>query len=77
MRPVFKKCRSRGSRKIKLVEGDYATRSRRKPSVVPGVRRYVWTACGEVFLDYEAVKQIESYRFPGRRQPFADARPSS
>ncbi len=67
MRPVFKKCPSCGSRKIKLVEGDYFTTARGKQIVIPNVRRHECSACGEILLDYEAVKQIEACRFPARR----------
>jgi len=67
MRPVFRKCPSCGSRKIKLVEGDYLTTTRGKRIMVPNVRRHECPACGEVLFDYEAVKQIESCRFPARR----------
>lgn len=68
MRPVFKKCPSCGSRKIKLVEGDYPTTARGKRIVVPDVRRHECPDCGEVLLDYEAVKQIESRRFSSRKR---------
>jgi YgiT-type zinc finger domain-containing protein len=67
MRPVFKKCPTCGSRKIHLVEGDYATTSKGKPIVVSNVRRFECPACSEVLLDYEAVKQIEAKRFPPRK----------
>ncbi len=67
MRPVFKKCPTCGSRKIKLVENDYTVASGNKRIVVPNLHRHECPACGEVLLDYEAVKQIESCRVPIRK----------
>lgn len=67
MRPVFKKCPTCASRRIKLVEGDYITTARSKRIVIPNVRRHECPACGEVLLDYEAVKQIEARRFSSRK----------
>ena len=67
MRPIFKKCLNCGSGKIRLVESDYTTTAGQKNILVPNVRRHECPACGEVLLDYEAVKQIESYRFPIRK----------
>jgi YgiT-type zinc finger domain-containing protein len=67
IRPVFKKCPTCGSRRIKLVEGDYSTAARGKVVVVHDVRRHECPACGEVLLDYEAVKQIEERRLTARK----------
>lgn len=67
MRPLFKKCPTCGSRKIKLVGGNYRTTARGKPIVVPGVRRHECPVCGEVLLDYDAVKKIERRRFANRK----------
>jgi YgiT-type zinc finger domain-containing protein len=66
-RPVFKKCPSCGSRRIKRVRGDYCTTARGKPIVVSRVSRHECPACGEVLLDYEAVKRIERRRFAPRK----------
>jgi YgiT-type zinc finger domain-containing protein len=62
MRPTFKTCPTCGSRKIKLVEGDYIAVAGDKRIVVPNVRRHECPSCGEVLLDYDAVKQIENAR---------------
>ena len=67
MSPVFKKCPSCGSRRIKRVSGDYRTTARGKRIVVHGVSRHECPACGEVLLDYDAVKKIERRRFAPRR----------
>lgn len=67
MQPSFKKCPSCGSRKIKLVRGDYRTTARGKPITVRGVSRHECPICGEVLLDYDAVKKIELRRFAARR----------
>jgi len=67
-RPVFRRCPSCGSRGIALVESDYATTARGKRLVVPDVRRHECPACGEVLLDYEAVKQVEAVRRPWRKR---------
>jgi YgiT-type zinc finger domain-containing protein len=60
-------CPTCGSRKIKVVEGDYATTSRGKLIVVPSVRRHECPACREMLFDYEAMKQIEARRFSARK----------
>jgi len=44
------------------VEGDYVTTARGKPLVVADVRRHECPVCGEVLLDYDAVKQLEERR---------------
>jgi YgiT-type zinc finger domain-containing protein len=67
MNPVFKKCPTCGSRKIKLIEGNYSTSARGKKITIPNIRRHECPACGEVLLDYNAVKQIESRRFSARK----------
>lgn len=66
-RPLFKRCPSCGSRKIKLVNGAHRTQVRGKRDAVPGIRRHERPACGEVLLDYEAVKKIERRRFAPRK----------
>ena len=67
MRPDFKQCPTCGSRKIKLVTGDFLTTARGKRIVISDVRRHECPACGEVLLDYESVKTIEAHRFPRRK----------
>jgi YgiT-type zinc finger domain-containing protein len=63
----FKQCPTCGSRKIKVIEGDYPTTRRGRPIVVLNVRRHECPACGEVLFDYEAMKQIEARRFSARK----------
>jgi YgiT-type zinc finger domain-containing protein len=65
--PNFKRCPTCGSRKIKLVERDYATTAKGRQIIVPNVRRHECPVCGEVLLDYDAVKQIEMRRLPSAK----------
>ncbi|MBI5762795.1 MAG: YgiT-type zinc finger protein [Planctomycetes bacterium] len=65
--PQFKKCPTCGSTKIGLVRGNYQTTARGKPIVVANVRRHECSNCGEVLLDYEAVKKIELRRSAKRK----------
>lgn len=65
--PQFKKCPTCGSTKISLVRGNYQTTAHGKPLVVANVRRHECPHCGEVLLDYEAVKKIELRRHAKRK----------
>jgi YgiT-type zinc finger domain-containing protein len=67
LRPIFKKCPTCGSRRIKLVEGNYPTSVKGKSIVIRNVRRHQCPVCGEVLLDYEAVKQIEARRLGAKK----------
>lgn len=60
--PHFKKCPTCGSPKIKLVRGNYRTMAREKPITVSNVQRHECPACGEILLDYDAMKKIELRR---------------
>jgi hypothetical protein len=66
-RAIFNRRPTCGSRKIKLIEGDCPTLAGGKSIIVPNVRRHEYAACGEVLLDYDAVKQIEAERPPARK----------
>ncbi len=65
--PHFKKCPTCGSAKVCLVEGKYQTTARGKRIIVANVRRHECSHCGEVLLDYDAVKKIELCRFAKRK----------
>ncbi len=65
--PHFKKCPTCGSPKIKLVRGNYRTSARGKPITVSNVQRHECPACGEILLDYDAMKKIEFCRFAKRK----------
>ena len=66
--PRFKKCPTCGSRRIKVVHGDYRTTARGKPIVVRDVKRHECPVCGEILLGYEAMKSIEARRFAKRKE---------
>lgn len=67
MRPTFTKCPTCKSRKIQLVEGDYVIAQGAKALIVPNVRRHECPACGEVLLDYDAMKQVEDRLKPAKK----------
>lgn len=67
MNPTLAKCPTCGSRKLKLICGDYRTRSRGRPIVVPDVERQDCAVCGEVLLDCSAMERIEAFRHEKRR----------
>ena len=55
-------CPTCGSRKIKRLEGQYIFTSRGVRVVVPDLQRHECPVCGEILLDYDAMKQIEALR---------------
>jgi YgiT-type zinc finger domain-containing protein len=62
MRPIFKKCPTCGSKRIKLVNTDYSLETQSKVFVVPKLERYECPACGEILFDYDAMKRLELAR---------------
>ena len=66
MHPVLKECPTCGSRKIKVVHSDFATRMHGRSLSVPRLERQECPDCGEVIFDFDAMGKLEAARASAR-----------
>lgn len=58
--PVASICPTCGSKRIRIVQNDFATTLRGRPVLIPNLARQECPACGEILFDRNALRQIES-----------------